>query len=84
MQKSANYLDLFAKKYSEKSNTVKFTLFSELTLSFHPSYVETEKQTPQIILLFRCMSPCCPLNSTGTFKWMSLCILQSNNNSKFK
>ena len=43
MQKSANYLDLFAKRYSEKAKTVKFTLFSELTLSFHPSYVETEK-----------------------------------------
>ena len=37
MQKSANYLDLFAKRYSEKAKTIKFTLFFELTLSFHPS-----------------------------------------------
>ena len=32
-----------AKRHSEKAKTVQFTLLSELTMSFHPSYVETEK-----------------------------------------
>ena len=52
--------DFLAKRFSKEAKIIKFTLFSELTLSFHPSYVETEKQTPQILLLFRCMSPCWP------------------------
>ena len=66
--KKQNLLD--AKRFSEKAKTITFTLFSRLTLSFHPSYVETEKQTPQMgNQNTSCSSNICTISGYWTSWW---------------
>ena len=41
IEKSANCLELSAKRLAENAQTIKLTLFAELTLSFPPSHVQS-------------------------------------------